>query len=109
MLTEIPFEHFAAQAAAFPAGPAQLALAAAAAGNSRARLWLNAGREPAGALWDQANNVVYLAGPAPAETWAALQPDIRAQALALGRPRFSLRLAEPAAGDPGWPAEAGLV
>lgn len=74
-------------------------LAAVGAGNSRARLWLGPPPERAGILWDQANNVIYLAGGSPAEAPNEVLGTIRAAALALGRPRFGLRVLGPAAAD----------
>lgn len=106
MWNEIPAAHSAAQADLFPDPAAQGVLAAAAAGNSRARLW-RAG--PAALLWDQANNVLYLAGGPAREAVAELFGVIRAAALDLGRPRVGLRVlgdADPAPLLSGFPGPA---
>lgn len=92
---EIEPADLADHAGRFPAGAAQLALAAAAAGHSRARLWRAA---DAAVFWDQANNVLYLAGQPQPAAGRELRDVIRAEALARGRPWFNAR--GPAGVDP---------
>lgn len=84
--------------ALFPGPHLALVLEAVAAGNSPARLWADAAGTAL--LWDQGNNVLYLAGApsgaARRELTALIGGPLRAEALARGRPFFKTRALDPA-------------
>jgi GNAT superfamily N-acetyltransferase len=97
MFTELPPARAREVAPDLDGPQMELVLAAVEAGNSAARLWAAQGG-PA-LLWDQGNNVLYLAGaasPAGVAGLAALAAgELRAAALAAGRGRFKARGSSP--------------
>lgn len=107
MIAELAREQLAAERARFADEHAQLAVESIVAGHTGGRLWR------AGAallLWDQGNNVLYLAGQPAPESAGALAELIAAQigpaALALGRAYFKVRALEPGF-EPALPALFG--
>lgn len=102
MLTLIPIERLSEYAAWFPGPQLEMVLGSIAAGNTEAQLWAQGEPQDGGAglLWDQGNNVFYLAGTDTAETAEALERclagPVRDQALRGRYTRFSARAAEPA-------------
>lgn len=102
MVTEIAPDQLGAYAS-YLAGPhAELVVRSAVAGNSAARLWVvdQQGGQPVILLWDQGNNVLYLAGElideaAQRELSDLIQNAIRAQAIAGGLAYFKARALTP--------------
>jgi RimJ/RimL family protein N-acetyltransferase len=97
MIEELPIAELAKYGARFPGPQPPLVIASIAAGNTSGRLWRLAG-SGAGAmlLWDQGNNVFYLAGEhtsdtAHSELAALIGGPIRASAQAEGLTRFKAR------------------
>jgi GNAT superfamily N-acetyltransferase len=95
LINEVPSVAIEAYAAAFPGPHAAMVVASIAAGNTAAQLW--EATQPAGGaallLWDQGNNVFYLAGDTIAEATrrdiaALIASHIRPAALARGRAYF---------------------
>lgn len=98
MLEAVDLARLDAYRAQFPGPHLALVLGSVAAGNTPARLWV----EQAGTalLWDQGNNVLYLAGAptegARRELAALIGGPLRAAALARRRPFFKARALDPA-------------
>lgn len=104
VIAELAREQLAAERGHFADEHAQLAVDSILAGHTGGRLWR------AGAallLWDQGNNVLYLAGQPAPEPVGALAELIAAHvgptSLAMGRPYFKARALEPGF-EPGLPA-----
>ena len=109
MPIEVPFDRLAAFAPYFADVHATLVVDSILAGNTLGRLWIGPG--DAALLWDQGNNVFYLAAPAldhgSQSALAALLADtIRPAALAGGRGYFKARALDPAS-EPALPAIFG--
>lgn len=102
MICEVPIAGLPAHAARFPGAQLAMVTSAIRAGNTAGRLW-SVGASSTDAtllLWDQGNNVFYLAGRcASTEELGALAhliaADIRPQALAAGLAHFSLHATTP--------------
>jgi RimJ/RimL family protein N-acetyltransferase len=100
MFSQLPPEQIVEYANLFPGPHAALVVASIAAGNTAAQLW-DLGQPPGAALlWDQGNNVFYLAGAARAGASCAalaglVATELRPRALAAGRPYFKVRALAP--------------
>lgn len=93
MIHEQPIAALDAAAHLFRGPEAELTVASIRAGNTAAQLWTWQDGAPGALLWDQGNNVLYLAGdPAgAADSLAALVAGpLRARALADDRPYFAV-------------------
>jgi hypothetical protein len=102
MPSEVPIDRLASLGAAFADAHAALVVDSIVAGNSLGRLWTAPGG--AALLWDQGNNVFYLAAPdldhgSQSELAELSNGVIRLAALSSGRGYFKVRALDPAAGQ----------
>jgi RimJ/RimL family protein N-acetyltransferase len=100
MPSEVPIDQLASLGASFADTHAALVVDSILAGNSLGRVWTAPGG--AALLWDQGNNVFYLAAPdldhsSQSELAELLDGVIRPAALAGGRGHFKVRALDPAA------------
>lgn len=103
MVRELPQTQIDAYQDYFSGPLATWAIASVAAGNTAGRLWLaeGDGPEPTLLLWDQGNNVFYLAGAAPAPSardalTRVVAEELRPTPVAQGLARFKIRAITPA-------------